>query len=264
MGCVTLGGNSSIRFYNVAYLHRPSDSLLRAYLPTEVTTPLRSLLPMRVSIGVAKASVVVACPYHVGSEPSLDAGMTLAGKAHAPLTVNHSRVTPCAGCHLISLCCSEDVRPWMPCPESEHSRLKYAPISPKHDWSGRVLPLAEGSSSLREHDRRGNFARSHTNSCAPLMPRLGMFRNTQAQGMLGVASLSSRSVLGHAWMSGLQYAPPTSTDRPALGLPCGFAVLWVPPTPDQDGCASRTMAGRPLPSNASAGLENWTPTLMRL
>ena len=202
MGCIRLGGNSSIRFYNVAYQHRPSDSLLMAYLLTEVTTPLRSLLPMWVSLGVAKASDVVAYPCHVFPEHSLDAGITLAGKAPAPLTVNQSRTTPCAGCHLISLHCSEDVRPWMPCPESEYSRLKYAPLHPKHDWSGSVLPLAEGSSSLREHDRRGNFARRHTNSCALLMPHLGMFCITQARGMLGVASFSSCSVLGHAWMSG--------------------------------------------------------------
>ena len=222
MGCVGLGGTSSIRFCNVAYLHRPSDSLLRAYLPTEVTTPLRSLLPMRVSLKVAKASAVVAYQYHVGSEHSLDAGMTLAGKAHAPLTENHSRVTPCAGCHLISLCCSEDVRPWMPCPESEHSRLEYAPINLKHDWSGRVLPLAESSSSLREHDRRGNFARRHINSCAPLVPHLGMLYNTQAQGMLGVASLSSRSVLGHARMSG------ASVCALYLGRsPSPWTALWI-------------------------------------
>ena len=103
----------------------------------------------------------------------------------------------------------------MPCPESEHSRLKYAPINPKHDWSGRVLPLAEGSSSLREHDRRGNFARRHINSCAPLMPHLGMFRYTQAQGMLGVASLSSRSVLGHAWMSGASVCAPYINGSPS-------------------------------------------------
>ena len=215
MGCIRLGGNSSIRFYNVAYQHRPSDSLLTAYLPTEVTTPLRSLLPMWVSLGVAKASEVAAYPCHVFPEHSLDAGITLAGKAHAPLTVNQSRATPCAGCHLISLHCSEDVRPWMPCPESEYSRLKYAPLNPKHDWSGSVLPLAEGSSSLREHDRRGNFARRHTNSCALLMPHLGMFCNTQARGMLGVASLSSCSVLGHAWMSGATVCAPYINRSPS-------------------------------------------------
>ena len=215
MGCIRLGGNSSIRFYNVAYRHRPGHSLLTAYLPTEVTTPLRSLLPMWVSLGVAKASEVAAYPCHVFPEHSLDAGITLAGKAHAPLTVNQSRATPCAGCHLISLHCSEDVRPWMPCPESEYSRLKYAPLNPKHDWSGSVLPLAEGSSSIREHDRRGNFARRHTNSCALLMPHLGMFCNTQARGMLGVASLSSCSVLGHAWMSGATVCTPYINRSPS-------------------------------------------------